>query len=142
MKVTREERMKMTKEEFKEWVAKRYRECLYSCYKIFGDKDITIAVSKHGNKVGIAKRHNNDKFDRAIGIAIAYARAIGQEVPEICDTAYLSELKNGDLFITKEDKNTIYIFLAVNPITKNYITTNMSTGKIVEFYVDIRVYKK
>ena len=142
MKVTREENMKMTKEEFKEWVERRYRDFLYSHYKTFGDNDITIVVSKTGKKIGVAKRHGDDEYYNKISIAIAYAKAIGLEIPEVFDTAYLSELKNGDLFTTKEDKNTIYIFLAVNPLTKNYITTNMSTGKIVEFYVDMQVYKQ
>ena len=141
MKVTREENMKMTKEEFKEWVEKRYRDFLYSHYKFFGDEDITIVISKTGKRIGVAKRHNNDKFDRAIGIAIAYAKAIGLEIPEVCNTTYLSELKNGDTFNTEYDKNTKYIFLAVNPLTKSYIVTN-STGKVVEFYVDMQVYKQ
>ena len=141
MKVTREENMKMTKEEFKEWVEKRYIECLCSHYKIFGDNNITIVVSKTEKRIGIAKRHSDDEYCSEIGIAIAYAKAIGLEIPEVCNTTYLSELKNGDIFNTKDDKNTKYIFLAVNPLTKSYIVTN-STGKVVEFYVDMQVYKQ
>ena len=87
MKVTREENMKMTKEEFKEWVERRYRDFLYSHYKTFGDNDITIVVSKTVKKIGVAKRHSDDEYYSKIDIAIAYAKAIGLEIPEVCDTA-------------------------------------------------------
>ena len=117
-----------------------YIEFLYSKYKIFGDNVTTIVVSKNGNKIGVAKRHKDDRYNYITGVAIAYARATKRKIPEVKDTVWLSELKNGDSFITTYDKNTKYIFLTVNPLTKNYIATN-STGKIVEFYVDMQVYK-
>lgn len=132
--------MKVTKEEFKEWVKKMYIEFLHSKYKKFGDNVTTVVISKNGNKIGVAKRHKDDRYDCITGVAIAYARATKRKIPEVKDTVWLSELKNGDSFITTYDKNTKYIFLTVNPLTKNYIATN-STGKIVEFYVDMQVYK-
>ena len=134
--------MKVTKEEFKEWVKKMYTEFLHSNYKKFGDKVTTIVVSKNGNKIGVEKRHKDDRYDCITGVAIAYARATKKKIPEIKDTVWLSELKNGDSFTTKEDQSIKYIFLAVNPLTKNYIVAKMSNSKVFEFYIDMEVYKQ
>ena len=133
--------MRMTEKEFNEWVEKKYIECLYSHYKFFGDNNITIAVSKNGKKIGVAKRHSDDNYYSKIGIAIAYTRARGQEVPEVYKIVKMSELKYGDTFISQKDNFSEWTYLAINPISKKCVAAQVFSGKVYQFDQDYEVYK-
>ena len=56
--------------------------------------------------VGVAKCNPNDKHDREIGIAIAYARAIGQPIPDyVLDDCSISDEDDEDWDDDEDDED-------------------------------------
>lgn len=108
---------RVTKEQFEEWVKNMYNEYAASNYYCArcSDKKTIIVFSKHGNKIGKAICHKDDIFNIHTGVAIAYARATGKEVPTIIEEISIKELKYGDKFIY--DGET-YTYIAQHPLDK------------------------
>jgi hypothetical protein len=48
--------------------------------------------------VGIARLHPDDDYVFETGVAIAYARCKGIEIPKVSTYKKLSEMKNGEMF--------------------------------------------
>lgn len=95
----------MTKIEFDKWVDEMGKKFYYdnNVYKNYidgrgDDRGVIIMYNFKNQKVGIARCHPNDTFVYKIGVAIAYARCKGYEVPKISTYKKLSEMKNGDKF--------------------------------------------
>lgn len=110
----------MTRKQFNEWVGKmvkRYKiEQLSNDYEMRTIKNVIICVDRN-HKVGIAKCHPDDKFNIFIGMAIAYARMRGLEVPKVTNYKRLSEMVNGDRFIYR--KKTVLHFIGKYPFLKD-----------------------
>lgn len=102
----------MTKIEFDNWVDEMYEKfcCDNNVQATFFDEQITTAIVYHfkKRKIGIARCHPDDKFNRETGIAIAYARCKGIEVPKISTYKKFCQLKNGDRF---NYGNIYYLFI-------------------------------
>ena len=116
---------------FDKWVRDMYLRCSSECLKdrcevsYLSNDDITLVYDKKKNKVGIAKRHPKDKIDRELGVAIAYARCKGYDVPKKPVYKKLSEMKNGDRFIYR--KETVLHFIGKYPFLKDmYVMLNNS----------------
>ena len=92
----------MTKTEFKKWAreicSKAERGSRQNDCDVVVRSNITVCVDDKG-KIGVAKCHPDDIFDYDIGIAIAYARCKGIEVPKVTTYKKLSEMENGEKFI-------------------------------------------
>ena len=92
----------MNKVEFANWVDEMYEKfcCDNNVQATFFDEQITTAIVYHfkKRKIGVARCHPDDTFNREVGIAIAYARCKGFKVPKISTYKKLSEMKNGDRF--------------------------------------------
>ena len=99
----------MTKNEFTEWVGRMYlRSCKLSRrYNFHGYKRNIVAVDNKTGKTATAKCHKDDEFNYATGVAIAFARLKGWEVPEI-DEMVLPRLKEGDTFFAAGVNGHIY----------------------------------
>jgi hypothetical protein len=91
----------MTKREFAKWAQTRTREVAksgrYGC--TVAKNGTTVCVDTSTGKVGIARLHPDDDYVFETGVAIAYARCKGIEVPKIDVYKRLSEMKNGENFI-------------------------------------------
>lgn len=76
----------MNKVEFDNWVQtmwdKRYNDPKVNDLYVDG-RGIILIYNRRNQKVGVARCHPKDKFNRYIGVAIAYARCKGYKVPEI-----------------------------------------------------------
>lgn len=107
---------RMTKEQFNKWAVGMYNEYVASsyCSTRCNDGNTVICFSKHGNKIGKATCHKDDEFKFYIGVAIAYARATGKEVPAIINKVTIQELKYGDKFIYNGE---LYVYVAPHPLT-------------------------
>lgn len=105
---------RMTQEDFNEWVNLKNGEFGRSHYRdiICGGGRTVVVISENGNKIGKATCHKDDNFSRRTGIAIAFARAIGQEVPTIINKVEISTLSYGDKFIYDDYR---YIYVAQHP---------------------------
>jgi hypothetical protein len=92
----------MTKREFAKWAQTRTREVAksgrYGC--TVAKNGTTVCVDTSTGKVGIARLHPDDDYVFETGVAIAYARCKGIEVPKINVYKKLSEMKNGERFVS------------------------------------------
>ena len=90
----------MDKKEFAKWAQTRTKEVAksvrYGC--TVAKNGTTVCVDTLTGNVGIARLHPDDEYDFATGVAIAYSRCKGEEVPKITIYKKLSEMKNGEIF--------------------------------------------
>lgn len=105
----------MTKIEFDNWVDEMGKKFYYdnNVYKNYidgrgDDRGVIIMYNFKNQKIGIARCHPDDTFVYKIGVAIAYARCKGIEVPKISTYKKFCELKNGDRF---RIQNVPYFFI-------------------------------
>jgi hypothetical protein len=99
---------------------------------------VTIGEDEDEPVIGIAKCSETDEFNTVVGVAIAYARAIGEEVPDEVihwndyeddddyDTLTVADLDGGDKVIID---NMVYIACEMNPITREVTMYNLSTNE-------------
>lgn len=75
----------MDKKEFEQWVEKTFRDFQNNKQTITycGQNNTVIVYDTTAVKSAIAKCHPKDVFDYKTGVAIAYARLKGLEIPEI-----------------------------------------------------------
>lgn len=101
----------MTKREFAKWAQTRTREVAksvrYGC--TVAKNGTTVCVDTLTGNVGIARLHPDDDYMFEIGVAIAYARCKGIEVPKIDVYKKLSEMKNGEIFVDEYGDTYKYI---------------------------------
>lgn len=119
---------RMTQEDFNEWVNLKNGEFGRSHYTdiVCGGGRTVVVISENGNKVGKATCHEDDNFSRRTGIAIAFARAIGQEVPTVVEKVKINSLQHGDKFIYDDYS---YIYIAKHPtIPERHITVLERNG--------------
>lgn len=98
---------------------------------IKGKRIVTQIISMRKQKRGVAICHENDAFDPEIGIAYAWARYKNESIPNFTVAKKLSEMKNGDVFITKDRK---YVFIGAHPesraMQQRYVIWNMNANKL------------
>ena len=91
----------MTKREFAKWAQTRTREVAksgrYGC--TVAENGTTVCVDTSTGKVGIARLHPDDDYVFETGVAIAYARCKGIEIPKVSTYKKLSQMKNGENFV-------------------------------------------
>lgn len=132
---------KMTREDFNEWVNLKNGEFGRSHYTdiVCGGGRTVVVISGNGNKVGKATCHEDDSFSRRTGIAIAFARAIGQEVPEVINKVRVDTLSYGDKF-TYMDTN--YIFVAKHPKKPNVCITALEKSGLTHNFLNYTLVEK
>lgn len=129
---TQEEGNAMKIKVFEEWVKEmieKYQNDKNVQIRRYGYKTY-ICYNRKTQKTGIARCHPGDTFDIDIGMAIAYARCKGYEMPEQKIYKKLSEMKNGDKFCAYGT----YLFIGVCTNFENeigYCAQNTRTKKFV-----------
>ena len=125
----------MTKTEFKKWAREMCRKAesghAYNDCDVIVRSNVTVCVDSDG-KIGIAKCHPDDIFDYDIGIAIAYARCKGIEVPKVTNYKRLSEMVNGDIFKIKIS-GYHYRYIGKDDFNR-YVCRNMTTNRYDAFF--------
>lgn len=104
------------KTKFDIWVDEMTREYNRSTrYYFYRLCEVTFCYDDRENKVGIARRHPEDKHNSKIGKAIAYARCKGYEIPKQKVYKKLSEMKSGEIFFSSFSNNKyVYIGKCIN----------------------------
>ena len=101
----------MTKRDFTKWAKVRVQRVAesarYGC--TVAENGATICVDTVTGNVGVAKLHPDDKYDFETGVAIAYARCRGEEVPKVDVYKKLSKMKNGERFF---DHGNVYKYVS------------------------------
>ena len=129
---------------FKEWAYEKAIECNdfrrvhdNMCCHFFERN--TILVNLKNGKTWVAVCHESDNFDSNIGIGVAFARFLGEEIPVEQKKVKLSNLNYGDRFTTCDNRYT-YIFVAQEPVLQQYIYVNEQTTQICIVSFDMSVY--
>lgn len=109
---------------FMNWVEEMKEECLRSpsyirVYSMCNNGPYTVLINYKTGEITKAKCHENDKFDSSIGVAIAWARYKGYEIPR--ETVNISELKYGQKFkFPRMEHHPIGVFIGEHPLDKGW----------------------
>lgn len=103
--------MKITQQAFNEWADKYYKEVQFKIssgemtWSTFG-KDLNCAkpdgillISLKNGKTARSYCHDDDKWEFQIGLAVAYARYMGVEIPQVEKTYLVTELVGKEIII-------------------------------------------
>lgn len=109
-------------ENFMEWVEQMNKEYRHAPEHIqaysFDPEKYVVIVSHRTGKVAKAKCHKDDEFDAGIGIAIAWARYRGYEIPiqRTIKKVHSFDLEYGQHFLFAPDREDEYIFIGQHPV--------------------------
>ena len=115
--------MFVSREDFNEWAQKMKEDfvCNYQRYRSIAEGRMIIVVDKKNGKVGIARCHPDDEFNTRIGLAIAYARVRGIDIPNVGEWVATKNLKNGDVIhVPINGKNTLAYYIGKHPTKNDY----------------------
>ena len=113
---------------FYEWVKQMIKEYQnspdYIQFCAVADEKYSFLINHRTGKVTKAKCHEDDIFDEEVGLAIAWARYKGYEIPKERRIVYASKLKYGQhfYFMDKEGEN---VFIAKHPLKNTFIYSNL-----------------
>ena len=127
-------------ENFMEWVEQMNKEFYDSpsyiqVYCVTSGKYMVLVNHRTG-KVTKAKCHENDLFDESVGLAIAWARYKGYEIPKERKIINASKLKYGQhfSFMDREGEN---IFVAKHPLNNTFIYSRLNNNTLVAGNQDV-----
>lgn len=122
----------MKRTNFDIWVDKMIWEYSRSTHYYFHHFcEVTFCYDNRTNKVGIARRHPEDKYNAQIGRAIAYARCKGYEIPKQVNYKTLNEMENGEVFFLPWGSKNIFIGKCKRPHDDiGFAAQNIRTGTI------------
>jgi hypothetical protein len=125
----------MTRKQFDEWAGKIAKMVVKSSryeYNTFNN-GTTIVLDTRTGKVGIARLHSDDdNYKFSTGVAIAYARVRGMEIPKIVTYKKLSEMQNGEMFYA--DRREKYQFIGKNHNENRYVVWKELSGDYLDYF--------
>lgn len=130
----------MNKTEFDKWVNKMIQEMAKGrnteryCYGYRNNTGVFVVGDRRTGKTGMSRKHPDDEYNFNYGMAIAYARCKGYEIPKLTTYKKLSEMKYGDKFLGTFD-NKIYAFIGNSTIYNTYIVENI-TEKCICYHIN------
>ena len=128
------------------WASEVYNEFCNDSEKIESRVDtttgITIVYDLRTGKSAFSKCRKHEEFSEEIGVAVAYTRLKGGEIPKVLQKTYLKNLVAGDEFALFIFSKSTFRVVGVNPIRlTEIITVNTRDGVITRFPDDTVVYK-
>ena len=128
-----------------EWALGVYANFCTDSGKVEGGFDpttgITVVYDLRTGKSAFSKCRKDEKFSKEIGIAIAYTRLKGGEVPEVLQKTSLKNLVAGDEFALFPFSKSTFRIVGVNPLRlTEIITVNTRDGVITRFQDNMIVY--
>ena len=129
-----------------DWAVGVYDEYGHDSDKISGGFDdttgITIVYDLRTGKSAFAKCRKDEEFNKIIGVAVAYTRLKGREVPKERKKIFLKNLVVGEEFsLFSSPKNTFYV-IGENPLkSTEVIAIHTQTENLCRFDYYSEVYK-
>jgi hypothetical protein len=129
-----------------DWAVGVYDEFCSDSYRIEEMHDyetgITIVYDLRTGKTAFSKCRKDEEFSEEIGVAVAYTRLKGGEVPRVLQKTFLKNLVSGEKFaLSNSPKNTFYV-VGVNPLKPTeIIVVDTKDGYISRFKEDYEIYK-
>lgn len=121
-----------------EWAVGVYDEFCADSYRIEEVHDyetgVTIVYDLKTGKSAFSKCRKDEEFSEEIGVAVAYTRLKGREVPQVRQKVFVKYLTAGDKFSLSGMPNVIYNVVGVNPIKPTeMIAVCAKDGKLFRF---------
>ena len=101
---------------------------------------ITVVYDLRTGKSAFSKCRKDEKFNKEIGIAIAYTRLKGREVPKERKRTFIKYLTTGDKFILRGMPPIEYNIVGVNPINPTEMIAICKIGNTLrrfDFYNEV-----
>lgn len=103
---------------------------------------ITVVYDLKTGKSAFSKCRKDEKFNKEIGIAIAYTRLKGREVPQVRKRTFVKYLTTGDKFALCGMPRIEYNVVGVNPINPTEMVVIREIDKTLHrFDFNQKVYK-
>ena len=103
---------------------------------------ITVVYDLRTGKSAFSKCRKDEKFNKELGIAVAYTRLKGGEVPRVREKTLLKNLVAGETFTLLEVPKSTYYVVGENPLkSTEIIVVNEDDGFISRFKEDYEIYK-
>lgn len=123
--------------DFEEWALEKYRQFkkaqesnLYLIDFVSPGRAVII-INLKNEKTSLSKCHPCDKFDTCIGLGIAWARYLGEEIPKQAIPITISKLTPGERFVfingIYSDKKFYYI--GYDPVNNAAVAVCANTGE-------------
>lgn len=129
-----------------EWAVGVYDEFCNDSYRIESAHDyetgVTIVYDLKTGKSAFSKCRKDEEFSEEIGVAVAYTRLKGREVPQVRIKVFVKNLTTGDKFFLSGMPNVVYNVVGVNPIKPTEMIVICETDNILRrFDFNQKVYK-
>ena len=128
------------------WASEVYNEFCNDSEKIESRVDtttgITIVFDLRTGESAFSKCKNNEEFSKEIGVAVAYTRLKGGEVPKVLQKTLLENLVAGEEFSWLDAPECTYYVIGTNPLKPTeIIVVHTDDGDLRRFKGDNEVYK-
>ena len=129
-----------------DWAVGVYDEFCNDSYRIESVHDyetgVTIVYDLKTGKSAFSKCRKDEEFSEEIGVAVAYTRLKGGEVPKVKESILVEELKVKDRFSSTDFPDSVYCVVGVNPLNSTQIIAiHTYTGHLHRFEFHEEVYK-
>ena len=129
-----------------DWAVGVYDEFCNDSYRIEEMHDhetgITIVYDLRTGKSAFSKCRKDEEFSEEIGVAVAYTRLKGREVPKERKKIPVKYLTAGDKFCSTVFPDNIYCVVGVDPLkSTQIIAVRVQTGELFRFDFHEKVYK-
>ena len=103
---------------------------------------ITVVFDLRTGKSAFSKCRKDEEFSEEIGVAVAYTRLKGREVPKERKKILVKYLTAGDKFCSVVFPDSVYCVVGVNPLEPTQtIAIHTQTKKLFRFNCYSEVYK-
>jgi hypothetical protein len=128
------------------WASEVYNEFCNDSEKIESRVDITTGITTvydlRTGESAFSKCKKSEEFSEEIGVAVAYTRLKGGEVPRVLQKTLLKNLVAGDEFALSELPKRTYYVVGINPLKPTeIIVVNKEDGDISRFKEHYEIYK-
>ena len=129
-----------------DWAVGVYDEFCNDSYRIEEIHDhetgITIVYDLKTGKTAFSKCRKDEEFNEEIGVAVAYTRLKGREVPQVRKKVFVKDLAAGDKFSLINFPSQIYYIVGINPMkSTETFAIHINTKTLVRFDFYNEVYK-
>ena len=103
---------------------------------------ITVVFDLRTGKSAFSKCRKDEEFSEEIGVAVAYTRLKGREVPKERKKILVKYLTAGDKFCSVVFPDSVYCVVGVDPLKSTQIVAvRVQTGELFRFDFHEKVYK-
>ena len=129
-----------------DWAVGVYDEFCSDSYRIEEMHDhetgITIVYDLRTGKTAFSKCRKDEEFSEEIGVAVAYTRLKGREVPKERKKILVKDLTVGDKFCPVVFPDCVCCVIGVNPLKPTQaIAINIKSGNLCRYDFYTEVYK-